>query len=464
MRWRGSLVVCEIYSSVVAGNSGSDLGGVASSFKSDGYNIIGTGSGVGAFNQPGDQVGVTNPMLGPLSDNGGVLLPDGSHILTHALLAGSPAINEGDLNAVAGVNGVPQYDERGTPFTRVFNGRIDIGAFEYQQPSDLNLVVDTLVDESDGNFGHGDLSLREAIELANKYPGPNAPTVINTIHFDPALTANGPATILLTMGDLKITHGVNIVGPGANLLTIDASGDDPTPDINDGKGSHVFSVSGPTATSLMNVFISGLTLTGGDASLGGAITANFANLTFSTVTIAGNASSSSGGGIYATGSNLFVVGSKISDNVATLSRSAGGAIYLTNSRAQLNQVLQIRDTEISNNQSAVSGGGIAVGFAGGTVDIENSQVFGNTLSVPGGAGGGIYIQSTGLPISVTISGSSIHDNAVGSGGRGGGLFLMGATATIADSHFDSNLRRKFGGRNLFSKCKLQSTNEFFHCR
>jgi hypothetical protein len=50
--------------------------------------------------------------------------------MTHALLPGSPAINAGDLNAVAGVDGVPVHDQRGAPFTRVYGGRIDIGAVE----------------------------------------------------------------------------------------------------------------------------------------------------------------------------------------------------------------------------------------------------------------------------------------------------------------------------------------------
>ena len=184
------------------------------------FSLIGSNSGtplveapVGSPDANGNLIGgpvhgVIDPKLGPLADNGGFTLPDGSHILTQALLAGSPAINAGDLNAVAGQNGVPEFDERGTPFGRVFGGRIDIGAFEYQAPSDLNLLVDTLVDESDGNYARGDLSLREAIELANLYPG------ADTIHFDPALTAGGPAKILLTQGELKITDSLTIDGPG----------------------------------------------------------------------------------------------------------------------------------------------------------------------------------------------------------------------------------------------------------
>ena len=47
-------------------------------------------------------------------------------------LPGSPAIDAGDPGAVAGVGGVPQFDQRGGPYSRVSGGRIDIGAFESQ--------------------------------------------------------------------------------------------------------------------------------------------------------------------------------------------------------------------------------------------------------------------------------------------------------------------------------------------
>jgi hypothetical protein len=40
------------------------------------------------------------------------------------------AIDNGDPAAVAGMGGVPEFDQRGNPFDRVFNGTIDIGAFE----------------------------------------------------------------------------------------------------------------------------------------------------------------------------------------------------------------------------------------------------------------------------------------------------------------------------------------------
>ena len=71
---------------------------------------------------PGDQIN-TDPMLGPLQDNGGLTF-------THALLPGSPAIDAGDPNFTP----PPFYDQRGLPFDRVRNGRIDIGSFEVQAP------------------------------------------------------------------------------------------------------------------------------------------------------------------------------------------------------------------------------------------------------------------------------------------------------------------------------------------
>ena len=108
----------EIGNTILDGNSGTNIDGTATSL---GYNIS-SDDGGGNLTGPGDQIN-TDPMVGPLQDNGG-------RTLTHALLPGSPAINTGDPNFTP----PPLYDQRGSPFVRVFNGRIDIGAFEVQPP------------------------------------------------------------------------------------------------------------------------------------------------------------------------------------------------------------------------------------------------------------------------------------------------------------------------------------------
>ena len=87
-----------------------------------GYDLSNDGCG-GFLMGPGDQTN-TEPMLGPLQNNGGPTL-------THALLPGSPAINAGDPNFIP----PPSYDQRGPGFDRVVNGRIDIGSFEVQGPA-----------------------------------------------------------------------------------------------------------------------------------------------------------------------------------------------------------------------------------------------------------------------------------------------------------------------------------------
>ena len=85
-----------------------------------GYNLSNDDAG-GYLIGPGDQIN-TDPMLGPLQDNGGATF-------THALLPGSPAIDSGDPKFTP----PPFYDQRGPGFDRVRGGRIDIGAFEVQE-------------------------------------------------------------------------------------------------------------------------------------------------------------------------------------------------------------------------------------------------------------------------------------------------------------------------------------------
>jgi len=97
-----------------AGALGENIVNNGATVISHGYNLS-SDDGGGVLNGPGDQIN-TDPLLGPLQNNGGPTL-------THALLPGSPAIDAGDPNFVP----PPSTDQRGCAFDRVFNGRIDIG-------------------------------------------------------------------------------------------------------------------------------------------------------------------------------------------------------------------------------------------------------------------------------------------------------------------------------------------------
>lgn len=109
--------------SIIADNftDNSNLHDIEGMVTSQGYNLIGdkgTSSGYVSTDLVGDYLAtVIDPALGPLADNGGTTL-------THALLLDSPAIDAGS-NTDA-----PALDQRGA--TRIVNGQIDIGAFEFQ--------------------------------------------------------------------------------------------------------------------------------------------------------------------------------------------------------------------------------------------------------------------------------------------------------------------------------------------
>src|SRR6266581_2106161 len=70
-----------------AGATGGNIHNESSTVRSLGYNLSSDNAG-GYLTGPGDQIN-TNPLLGPLQDNGGPTF-------THALLPGSPAIDAGD--------------------------------------------------------------------------------------------------------------------------------------------------------------------------------------------------------------------------------------------------------------------------------------------------------------------------------------------------------------------------------
>jgi predicted outer membrane repeat protein len=112
----GSSADTQPRNTIIAGNMTTSTGpDVSGPLDSQGHNLIGKKQG-GTGYVDSDLLNV-DPLLGPLQDNGGPTP-------TMALLLGSPAIDAGD-NTDA-----PATDQRGAP--RIFNGTIDIGAYEVQ--------------------------------------------------------------------------------------------------------------------------------------------------------------------------------------------------------------------------------------------------------------------------------------------------------------------------------------------
>lgn len=74
----------------------------------------------------GTNIITADPLLGPLADNGGFNM-------THALGAGSSAIDAGDMTVC------PATDQRGV--ARPIGGGCDIGAYEYEPKIFLPLMI-----------------------------------------------------------------------------------------------------------------------------------------------------------------------------------------------------------------------------------------------------------------------------------------------------------------------------------
>jgi hypothetical protein len=134
----GSTVDATILSSIVAGNAAEDCSGPITSL---GYNIASDGSC--ELTGPGDMDN-TDPLLGPLADNGGPTW-------THLPLLGSPAVDNGD-NATC-----PTTDQRGYPRPKDGDGDgeavCDIGSVEVQGGWRLYLPVVSLPESTAAGLG-----------------------------------------------------------------------------------------------------------------------------------------------------------------------------------------------------------------------------------------------------------------------------------------------------------------------
>ncbi|WP_036485644.1 choice-of-anchor Q domain-containing protein [Myxosarcina sp. GI1] len=393
-----------ISSTIVAGNKNNeDLKG--DGFISGDNNLIGNGNDIAGFTDKinGDIVGTNDnpidPLLGELQDNGGVTS-------TIALLEGSPAIDAG-----SNPNNL-ETDQRGKGFNRTVGNGTDIGAFEVQNiDGEEDLVVSTIEDENDGDFSAGDLSLREAIALANKREG------ADTITFDSSF--NG-GTITFNEAEeriLSIDDSLKIQGLGRENLTLD--------------GAFQFDIS----LTNIDVELNDLNIVGGRIENSGNLT-----LTDSSIRETIERASVDNSSIISRGETL-IINSTIRDNsgggnVGVLIESGtttikGSTIANNDATAYAQAGLIIRDrarVNLSNSTVANNRGRTNAGIEnGGTLIINNSTIANNR----GGLGaGGIVNFGT-----ATLTSSLLADNT-------GGLTLIG----------DVSGSREFisGGNNLIS--------------
>jgi hypothetical protein len=290
-------------------------------------------------------------------------------------------------------------------------------------------TVTTLFDENDGGDGGTDLSLREALFLANQDP-----TTADTITFDEDLIGgtedgvdDGHIVLSQELGELVIAGDVTVNGDVHDDGTIDITVD------AQGNPFEVFHAVSGTST------LNGLVITGGNCVVGGGVLVGSyspessptltaiesygdtttADLTITNSQVVNNIAFVGGGIAVGEGSSLVLVNATVADNIA---------LYVGGGIANLGTTT-VTNSTISGNASGYVGGGIA---NQGTLTLNNATLADNhtiygdkgggsgdalVASVYEGftAGGGLY--NTGV---ATLNNSTVTGN---SADYGGGIYI-----------------------------------------
>ncbi len=437
--------------SIVSGHSFRDCD-ENSGITSAGYNLDSDGS----CNLPNYfDISNQDPLLGPLQDNGGATF-------THALLAGSPAINAG--------NSTLTEDQRG--FDRPRAGLPDMGAFEYvpacsadpwEASDEATLNHAILCFSTASAAGSYTISLTQNISLTTStQPMSNPISGVELTLEGNGFTVDGQnlddvrpfhimADTAVTMQNMTVTGGkagpAKIEGGGIlsyGTLSITNS------TITDNSANSVGSGGGISSHGPLTIQDSVIHDNSSDASGGGIYHhAPSATLTISRSTISGN-SSFFGGGIQIAAGSATISHSTVSSNTATF--DAGGGIQ------NGGETLTITNSTISGNRSGTTGGGI---YNSGTATIMSSTFSDNDAT---NSGGGVFNQSGK---SLSLSNSIISNNTAEHGGGianygslnvvattinensatedGGGLINLGSSLSITNSSIYSNTAVVFGG-------------------
>ena len=236
----------------------------------------------------------------------------------------------------------------------VASGRIDSALpFERAAAQAWPHMLATFTVTNTDDSGEG--SLRWAIESANDNPGDD------TVEFAASVTG----TITLTSGALYIVDGIDINGPGRDVLAVSGNA---FAGYERGQlsGDRVFHI-GPGrrapegGSGHFTASISGLTITGGG----------------SFYEYNGNFYANNGGGIFSYNTNLVLEDMRFSGNVG----ANGGAVWFRSEYYDVgDSTLVVRNSLFEGNYALYSGGAIAFEDAIGTASITGSTFTGNQAS------------------------------------------------------------------------------------
>ena len=240
---------------------------------------------------------------------------------------------------------------------------------------------------------------------ADSGPGTLRQAILNASTGDTINFAVGITTITLTSGELLINKNLTINGPGANVLTVQRSSM---------VLFRIFNIS-PAGTTT----ISGLTIAGGQAELGG--------------------------GVYCTGGTIN--NCVITNNQAIGDQPNGGGVYCDGGTVRYCVISGNSVTSTNSNHYAAfaQGGGI---YAVGQSQIHHSAVINNMLTGYYAYGAGINANN-GSVLNCTVSGNTAYGHWYASGG---GVYMTGNAGGLVRNCLLSgnNAHTDYGGTNWAS--------------
>lgn len=256
---------------------------------------------------------------------------------------------------------------------------------------------------------------------------------------------------------------------------------DKTITIDGGSAGVVINSDGSSRIFLLDKFsthitLKKLTLSGGSADNGGAMSTSRVTLTLNESMTTGNTASSKGGAIYAFGSTVNLNGSIVSDNFS----KQGGGIYAQSSTVNLDNSaimkntadfvnndgrggglwlevsnLNLQSSQISNNEAGLEGGGV-IAFNNSNITLDDSVMSGNKAQV----GGAI---STLSNVAVTLNNSTISNNRVErtngrNVGTAAGMMIIRSKLILNNSTISGNIAQDVGAAMVINSGELTSNN------